>query len=59
MYKLTCSECNFTYYGQRVRLLATKVDERQKKESSVGQHLLDSNKEVGGTAELKSVIIDQ
>ena len=59
VYKLTCSGCNFTYVGQTVRHLATKVDEHRKGDSPVGQHLLECNKEVDGTAELKSEIIDQ
>ena len=59
VYKLTCSGCNSTYVGQTVRHLATRVDEHRKADSPVGQHLLECNKEVGGTAELKSEIIDQ
>ena len=58
VYKLTCSECNSTYVGQTVQQLATSVDEHRKRDSPVGQHLLECNKEVGGTAELKSKIID-
>ena len=53
VYKLTCSGCNSTYVGQTVRHLATRVDEHRKGDSPVGQHLLECNKEVGGTAELK------
>ena len=45
--------------GQTVRNLATRVDEHRKGDSPVGQHLLECNKEVGGTAELKSEVIDQ
>ena len=59
MYKVTCSGCNSTYVGQTVRHLATSVDEHRKGDSPVGLHLLESNQEVGGTAELKSEIIDQ
>ena len=59
VYKLTCSGCNATYVDQTVRHLATRVDEHRKGDSPVGQHLLECNKEVGGTAELKSEIIDQ
>ena len=59
VYKLTCKGCNSTYVGQTVRPLATRVDEHRKGDSPVGQHLLECNKEVGGTAELKSEIIDQ
>ena len=59
VYKLTCSGCNSTYVGQTVRHLATRVDEHRKGDSPVGQHLLECNKVVGGTAELKSEIIDQ
>ena len=59
MYKLTFSGCNSTYVGQTVRHLATRVDEHRKGDSPVGQHLLERNKEVGGTAEQKSQIIDQ
>ena len=58
-YKLTCSGCNSTYVGQSVRHLATRGDEHRKVDSPVGQHLLEANKEVGGTAELKSEIIEQ
>ena len=47
------------YKLQTVRHLATRVDEHRKGDSPVGQHLLECNKEVGGTAELKSEIIDQ
>ena len=54
VYKLTCSGYNSTCVGQRVRHLATKVDEHRKEDSSEGLHLLERNKEVGGTAELKS-----
>ena len=35
------------------------VDEHRKGNSPVGQHLLECNKEVGGTAELNSEILDQ
>ena len=59
VYKLTCSGCSSTYVGQAVRRLATKIDEHRKGDSPVGQHLLDCNKEVGGTAALKSETIDQ
>ena len=59
VYKLTCSGCNSTYVGQTVRHLATRVDEHREGDSPVGQHLLECKKEVGGTAELKSEIIDQ
>ena len=59
VYKLTCSRCNSTYVGQTVGHLATRVDEHRKGDSPVGQHLLECNKEVGGTAALKSEIIDQ
>ena len=59
VYQLTCSGCNSTYIGQTVRQLATRVDEHRKGDSPVGQHLLECRKEVGGTAELKSEIIDQ
>ena len=58
-YKLTCSGCNSTYVGQTVRHLATRIDEYRKRVSPIGQHLLECNKEVGGSAELKSEIIDQ
>ena len=57
--KLLCSGCNSTYVGQTVRHLATRVDDHRKWDSPVGQHMLECNKEVGGTAELKSEIIDQ
>ena len=59
VYKLKCSGCNSTYVGQTVRHLATRVDEHYKSDYPVRQHLLDGNKEVGGTSELKSEIIDQ
>ena len=59
VYRLTCNGCNSTYVGQTVRHLATRVDEHRKGDFSVGKHLLECNKEVGGTAELKSEIIDQ
>ena len=59
VYKLTCSGSNSTYVVQTVRHLATRVDEHRKGDCPVGQHLLECNKEVGGTAELKSEIIDQ
>ena len=58
VHKLTCSGCNSTYVGQTVRHLATRVDEHGKRDSSIGQHLLECNKEVGATAELISEIID-
>ena len=59
VYKLTSGGCNSTYVGQTFRHLATRVDVQRKRDSPVGQHLLECNKEVGGTAELKSEIIDQ
>ena len=59
VYKLTCSGCNSIYVDQTVRHLATRVDEHRKGDSPAVQHLLECNKEVGGTAELKSEIIDQ
>ena len=43
-----------TYVGQAVRHLAARVDEHRK-----GDDLLEFNKEVDGTAKLKSEIIDQ
>ena len=58
VYKLTCSVCNSTYVGQTVRYLATRNDENRKRDSQLGQHLLKSNKKLGGTAELKSEIIE-
>ena len=57
--RLTCSGCISTYVGQTVRHLATRDDEHRKGDSPVGQNLLECNKEVGGTAELHSEIIDQ
>ena len=57
--KLTCSGCNSTYVDQTVQNLATRVDEHRKGDFPEGQHLLECNKEVGGTAELKTEIIDQ
>ena len=59
VYKLTCSGYNSTYISQTVQHLATRVDERRKGDSPKGQNLLERNKEVGGTAELKSEIMDQ
>ena len=59
VYKLTCSGCNSTYVSQTVRHLATRVGEHCKGDSPEGQHLLECNKEVGGTAELRSEIIEQ
>ena len=41
------------------RHLATIVDEHRKGNSPVGQHLLECNKEIAGTADLKSEIKDQ
>ena len=54
MYRPTCSRFNSTYVGQTVRHLATRVDEHRKRYSPVGQHLLECNKEVGASAEMKS-----
>ena len=59
VYKLTCSGCNSYYVCQTVRHLATRVDEHCKSDYPVRQHLLNGNKEVGCTSELKSEIIDQ
>ena len=59
MYKLTCSGCNSTYVNQTLRHLATRVGEHRKEDSPVGKHLFEFIQEVGGTAELKSEIIDQ
>ena len=59
MYERTCSGCNSTYVNLTVRHLATRVDEHCKEDSPVGKHLFELNQEVGGTAELKSEIIDQ
>ena len=59
VYKLTCSGCNSTIVGQTFRHLATRFDEHREGDSPVGQHLLECNKDVGGTAELKSEIIDR
>ena len=50
VYELTSSGCNSTYVGQTVRHLASMVDEHRKGDSPLGQHLLECNKEVGGTA---------
>ena len=59
VYELTCSGCNSTSVGQTIRHLATRVDEHRKGDCPVGQHWLECNKEVGGTAELNSDITDQ
>ena len=59
MYELTCSGCNSTYVGQTVRHVATRFDDYYKGDSPVGQHLLECIEKVGGTAELKSEIIEQ
>ena len=59
VYKLTFSGCNFTYAGQTVRHVATRFAEHHKGDSPVGQHLLECIRKVGGTAELKSEIIEQ
>ena len=59
VYKFTYSGCNSSYIGQTVRNLIRSGDEQRKEEAPVGQLLLECNKEVCGTAELKSEIIDQ
>ena len=59
VYRLTFSGCNSTYVGQTVQHLATRADEHRKKDSTVGQHLLECKNDVGVTAELKSDIIDK
>ena len=59
MYTLTCSGCNSRFVGQAVRHLVMRIDEQRKEDTRVGQHLLECNKEVGGTAELKSENIEQ
>ena len=51
VYKLTCSGCNSTNVGQTVQNLFTRVHEHRKGDSPVGQHLLECNKEVDGTAD--------
>ena len=55
----SCSGCNSTYVGQTVGHVATRVNEHRKRDFPVGKHLLECNKEVSGTAELTSDIIDQ
>ena len=57
--KLSCSGCNSTYVGHTVRNLVTRVDAHRKGDFPAGQRLLECNKEVGCTGELKSEIIDQ
>ena len=42
-----------------MRNLAKRSDEDRKEDSPIGQLLPESNKEVSGTADLKSVIMDQ
>ena len=59
VYKLTCSGCNSTYVEQTVQHSTTRVGEHSKGDSPVGQHLLECSKEVGGTAGLKSEIINE
>ena len=59
MYMLTCSGCNSHFVGQAVRHLVMRIDEQRKGDTSVGQHFIECNKEVGGTAELKSENIEQ
>ena len=59
VFKFTCSGCNSTYVVQTVRHLDTRVDKHRKSDSPVGQHLLECNKEVCGTAELNSEITDK
>ena len=39
VYKLSCSECTFTYDGQNDRFLTTRIEEHKKRDSPVGLHL--------------------
>ena len=39
VYKLSCSGCTFTYVGQTVRHLTTRIEEHKKADSPVGLHL--------------------
>ena len=48
-----------TYVGQAVRTIATRVHDHRKEDFPEGKHLLEFNKEVGSTAELKSETKDQ
>ena len=58
VYKLSCSGCTFTYGGQTVRHLATRIEEHKKADSPVGLHLQQCQFE-GKSADLSCEIIDR
>ena len=41
VYKVTCSGCSSIYVGQTSQHVATRNSEHQKKDSPVGQHLVE------------------
>ena len=55
LYKVTCNGCSSIYVGQTSRHVTTRISEHQKKDSPVGQHLV----ECGGTAHIEWDILDE
>ena len=41
VYEIKCNECGSIYVGQTIRNVTTRTTEHQKKDSQVGQHLVE------------------
>ena len=55
VYKITCKGCSSIYVGQTSRDVTTRISEHQKKDSPVGQHLVEC---CGTTHNVKWEILD-
>ena len=55
VYKITCNGCSSIYDGQTSRHVNTRISEHQKKDSPVGQHLVEC---CGTTHNVKREILD-
>ena len=55
VYKVTCNGCSSIYVGQTRRHVTTRISEHQKKDSPVGQHLVEC---CGRTHNVKWEILD-
>ena len=55
VYKVSCNGCSSIYVGQTSRHVTTRISEHQKKDSTVGQHLVEC---CGTTHNVKWEILD-
>ena len=55
VYEIKCNGCGSIYVGQTSRHVTTRITEDQKKDSQVGQHLVESH---GATNDIEWKILD-